>query len=184
MLLPWSYKSFFRLCQKDKSSASKVMFRQANNHCKWVLEAAKLAYTNKTKESITSQKLGSRDFWRIANNVLNKGKSAIPPLFNDPEVLSSSSDEAKKFAENFCKNSNFDDSGISLPVFPLRTNLKLHNISVILKIIKKVIMNLDLSKASGLDCIPVMTIKNCEVELCYILAELFSKCLKDSCFPD
>ena len=45
-------------------------------------------------------------------------------------------------------------------------------------------MNLDLSKASGLDCIPVMTIKNCEVELCYILAELFSKCLKDSCFPD
>ena len=99
-------------------------------------------------------------------------------------MLSSSSDEAKKFAENFCKNSNFDDSGISLPVFPLRTNLKLHNISVILKIIKKVIMNLGLSKASGLDCIPVMTIKNCEVELCYILAELFSKCLKDSCFPD
>ena len=28
-----------------------------------VLEAAKLAYANKTKESVTSQKLGSRDFW-------------------------------------------------------------------------------------------------------------------------
>ena len=46
-----------------------------------VVEAAKLAYANKTKESITSQKLGSWDFWQIANSVLNKGKFAIP-LFN------------------------------------------------------------------------------------------------------
>ena len=68
------------------------------------------------KESITSQKLGSWDFWQIANSVLNKGKSAIPPLFNGPEVLSSASDKAKLFAENFSKNCNLDDSGISLPV--------------------------------------------------------------------
>ena len=121
---------FFHLYQKDKSSDSKVKFRPACNCCKRVLEAAKFAYANKTKESITSQKLGSRDFWRIANSVLNKGKSAIPPLFNGPEVLSSASDKAKLFAENFSKNSNLDYSGISLPVFPSGTNLKLHNISV------------------------------------------------------
>ena len=78
---------FFHLYQREKSSDSKVKFRQASNHCKRVLEAAKLAYANKTRKSITSQKLGSRDFWRIANNVLNKGKSAIPPPFNDPVVL-------------------------------------------------------------------------------------------------
>ena len=121
---------FFRLYQREKSSDSKVKFRQASNHCKRVLEAAKLAYANKTKESITSQKLGSRDFWQIANSVLNKGKSATPPLFNRPEVLSSASDKAKLFAENFTLNSNLDDLGVSLPVFSSRTNLKLHNISV------------------------------------------------------
>ena len=70
------------LFQKDKSSESKVKFRQASNHCKRVLEAAKLAHANKTKESITSDKLGSCDFLRIANSVLNKGKCAIPPLLN------------------------------------------------------------------------------------------------------
>ena len=118
---------FFRLYQRERSSDSKVKFRQASNRCKRVLDAAKLAYANKTKESITSQKLGSRDFWRIANSVLNKGKSAIPPLFNGPEVLSSTSDKAKLFSENFSTNSNLDDSGISLPVFPSTTNLKLHN---------------------------------------------------------
>ena len=64
---------FFRLYQKDKSSDSKVKFRQASNRCKRALEAAKPAYANKTKQSITSQKIGSRDFWQIASSVLHKG---------------------------------------------------------------------------------------------------------------
>ena len=175
---------FFHLYQREKSSDSKVKFKQASNRCKRFLEAAKLAYANKTKESITSQKLGSRDFWRIANSVSNKGKSAIPPLFNWQEVLSSASDKAKLFAENFSVNSNLDDSDISLLVFPSRTNLKLHNISVTPKMVRKVVMNFDLSKVSGPDCIPVVVLKNCEPELSYILAELFDKCLKESCSPD
>ena len=99
-------------------------------------------------------------------------------------MFSSASDKAKLFAENFSLNSNLDDSGVSLPVFPSRTNLKLHNISVTPKMVRKVVMNLDLSNASGPDCIPVVVLKNCEPELSYILAELFNKCLKESCFPD
>ena len=82
-------------------------------------------------------------------------------------MLSFASDKAKLFAENFSKNSNIDDSGISLPIFPSRTNLKLHNISVTSKIVKKVMMNLDLSKASGSDCIPVVVLKNFEPEPTY-----------------
>ena len=50
--------------------------------------------------------------------------------------------------------------------------------------VKKVITNLDSSKASGPDCIPVVVLKNCEPELSYILAKLFNKCLKESCFLD
>ena len=45
-------------------------------------------------------------------------------------------------------------------------------------------MNLDLSKVSGPDCIPVVVLKNFEPELSHILAELFNKCLKESCFLD
>ena len=83
-------------------------------------------------------------------------------------MLSSTSDKAKLFAENFSNNSNFDDSVISLSLFPSKTYLKLH-ISVTPKMVKKVIMNLDLSKASGPDCIPVVVLKNCYPELSYIL---------------
>ena len=120
---------------------------------------------NKTKELITSQKLGSRDFWQIANSVLNKGKFAITPLFNGTEVLSSASDRAKLFVQNISKNSNLDDSGIFLPIFPPVNNLKLHNISITPKVIKKVIMKFDLSKASGPNCIPLVVLNNCQPKL-------------------
>ena len=110
----------------------------------------------------------------MSNSICNKGKSIIP----------SASDKATLFTENFSKNYNLDDLSIFLPVFPCRANLKLHNISVTPKTVKRDILNLDLSKASGSDCLPGMVLKNCEPELSHILAEPCNECLKEACFPD
>ena len=95
---------FFCLYQQYKLFESTLKFRQASNHYKRVLEAAKLAYSKK----ITCL-LGL-----LANcfSVLSKGKSTVPPQFNSPELLSSASDRAKLFAKNLSNNSNFDDLGI------------------------------------------------------------------------
>ena len=90
-------------------------------------------------------------------------------------MLSSASHKAKLFPKNFSKNSNLDDLSISLAVFPSKTNVKLHNVSITSKMVKKVIMNLYSSKASGPDCIPVVVLKNCECELSHILAEHFNE---------
>ena len=112
------------------------------------------------QEPFISQKLGSLGIWRIVNSVLNKGKSAIPSLFNSPMVLSFASDKAKLFAENFSKNYNLDDSSISLPDFFFWSNLTLHNISVSPKKVKMVIAILDLLKASDPDCILISVWKS------------------------
>ena len=85
-------------------------------------------------------------------------------------MLYSASDKAKLFTKNFSKNSDLHDSGISLPVFLSKTTLKLHNIPVTPKMVNKIITNIDLSKASGPDSIPVVALNNCEPELSYILA--------------
>ena len=89
-------------------------------------------------------------------------------------MLSSAPDRAKLFTKNFSKNSNLDDSEIFLPVFLYRTYLKLH-IFVPPKMVKKIITDLDFSRASGPDCIPVVVLRNCEPELSYILAETFNE---------
>ena len=62
LLLKFLEITFFCLYQQNKSSESNIKFRQANNLCKRVLEAAEHAYATKTKKSITSQKFGFWDF--------------------------------------------------------------------------------------------------------------------------
>ena len=47
-------------------------------------------------------------------------------LYFAVRVWSSASNKPKLFAKNVSKNSNLDDLGISLPVFPSRTDQKLH----------------------------------------------------------
>ena len=123
------------------------------------------------------QKVDSRGFLRIANSVLKKG-NLLYLLYSTAQRCCLQ----HLIKQNFSKNSNLNDSGISLPIFHSRTNLKLHNISVTCKIIKKDKANLVLSKASGPDSIPVVVLKNCDPELSYILAKLFNVCLKESCF--
>ena len=83
-------------------------------------------------------------------------------------MLSSASGKAKLFAKNFSKSSNLDDLGISLSVFFPRTNLKQHIISITLKMVEKVIVNLDLSKASGPNRISVVVLRNCELHIYWL----------------
>ena len=68
-------------------------------------------------EFIFFQSFFSRDLQRIANSPLNKDKSVLLPIFTGPGVLSTASDKAKLFSENFSKNFNLDDSCISLYLF-------------------------------------------------------------------
>ena len=126
---------------------SKAKFGQESNRYKRVLEAVTHVYANKTKESITSQKTGSRTFLQIANSVLYKGKSAIPPLFHGPEMLISASHKAKLLPEIFSDSSYLDDSGIFLPTFLPGINLKLLSIPIIPMIVPM---------KSSPDCISVL----------------------------
>ena len=50
--------------------------------------------------------------------------------------------------------------------------------------VEKVITNLVSSKASVIDCIQVLVLKNYEPELSYLLAELCNIYLKEYCFSD
>ena len=49
--------------------------------------------------------------------------------------------------------------------------------------VNRVRTNLDSSKASDLDCVPVVVLKNFEPDVSHVLAELFNMFLKESCFP-
>ena len=94
----------------------------------------------------------------------------------------SATDKAKLFAKNFSKNFNLHDSGISLPVFPSRTNLKLHHISVIPTMVKKIIVNLILQKHQVLIVFQWCSLKT--VSLNSHIDEHFNMLVEESCFLD
>ena len=74
--------------------------------------------------------LGTREFWRITNSVMNRDKSSIPKIVNGPEILSSSLNKAHLFAKMFSSNSTLDDEGHPLPDFPTRTDIDLSKLKV------------------------------------------------------
>ena len=129
---------------------------------------------NKAKESVVSPRNFPLTILGKLPIVFSAKLNLLYLLCSTAQSCCLASDKAKLFAKNFSKNSNLDDSGISLPVFPSRTHLKLHNISVTPKIVKKVITNFDSSKTSSLDCMPVVVQKSCWCELSYVLVELFN----------
>ena len=115
-------------------------------------------------------KLGLGDFWRTAKIILRKGKFTLPPVFNAAKTRLFSSSKTNSCDENFSNNFNLDDSDIYLPVFPCGNNWKHYIIPITPKLVKKAIINFDLSKVPGPDCILVVIQKNCEPELSYVLA--------------
>ena len=116
--------------------------------CKRVFEAVKLACAYR-KGPITFQKLDSSDFWQTVNSILNKGKSVIPLLFNDTEVLSSIWRNIIRI--EFTDKNSLDNSTISVPASPPRTIPKLRNFPVTPKMVKHVLTDRNSSKASDPD---------------------------------
>ena len=93
--------------------AAAAAFHRARK-CHKVLRVAKISYAESVQARIEKERLGSREFWRITNKVLNLGKSPIPTIINGRKVISSSSDKAKLFASIFSSNSTLDELQPSL----------------------------------------------------------------------
>ena len=80
-------------------------------------------------ECITSKKPSSHDMTAAELLIVFSTKVNLLHFLclSAPKVLSSESDKAKLFAENFSKNFNLEHSDIYLHAFPSRTNLQLQN---------------------------------------------------------
>ena len=175
---------YFHRYQRSMTTTNLRLFRQARASCKRVLLTAKANYASHTRSLVSSQRLGTKDFWKICNRVLNKTKSSSTPLVNaDGSVSVSSDSKAQRLCDQFASNSTIRDAGVQLPSFPPRTQ---HSVSLPLissKRVQKLIFELDSSKASGPDSIPVTVLRHCAPELSAILSKMFNLSLKTCTFP-
>ena len=175
---------YFHRYQRSMSITNLRLFRQARASCKRVLSTAKANYASHTRHLVSSQRLGSKDFWKICSRVLNKSKSSSTPLVNvDGSVSVSSESKAQRLCDQFASNSTINDAGAQLPIFPPRTQHTVSLPQISSKRVQKLIFELDSSKANGPDSIPVTVLRHCAPELSSILSKIFNLCLKSSTFP-
>ena len=90
------------------------------NHLLCCTNRINLAHAAKTKESTTSQKIGSFGTFGELLIVFSTKENLLYLLYPTARrCCPLQSDEANLFAKNFYKNSNLDHFGIFLLVFPL-----------------------------------------------------------------
>ena len=107
----------------------------------------------KTKESVTSQTLGSRDFWQ---KLFSTKVNLLYLLYSTAQrncLLHFMNQNC--FLKTFLRTLIFMTL-VSLYLFSFAELMWNYHISITPKMVKKVIANLNSSKVSGLDCIPVV----------------------------
>lgn len=58
--------------------------RATYNHCKRILEDR---HAQLVQAKVENKSLGSHEFWKISNQILNKGKETMPTIINGPGVI-------------------------------------------------------------------------------------------------
>ena len=106
----------------------------------------------------------------------------MPPLFNGPDVFTSAKDKANLFAGKFSANSTLDDTLHSIPDFSAPTEQEIFSMKSTVRMVANTICELDVAKATDPDCILSYVLKLCSPELSPVLAQMYNKCLFESCF--
>ena len=133
----WLSRFCFCWTSNFSTHLKSLEFRQASNHWKRVLEAAKLAvFSLKQTSPSLPRNLAFRTFGKLLIVFSTKVNLLVAPRCGLLHLIKQNC-LLKTFLITLILM-----MGISLSVFPSRTNPKLHNISITTKMVEKVIMNL------------------------------------------
>ncbi|CAH2009755.1 unnamed protein product [Acanthoscelides obtectus] len=151
--------------------------RQANvesrNKYKAAVRNAKNQHDIKVRHRVMAQRNGSRSFWTLAKQIeKNFSHSSLPPLTGeDGTIVFNSKAKAEVLAKIFAANSTMDiPPNAQVPSIE-RVPYTMREVTFRHKTVRRVLLLLDINKASGPDLIPAIVLKRCAPELAPISYE-------------
>ena len=137
---PYSHRNhYFNQYHWNATPENKKLFCHSRNHCR---------ESSKMRDPIIPKQLGSRDFRRICNSILNRGSHPYL-LFLMAQWSWQHLMTKLTSARNFSCNSILDDGSQQLPYFPSRTEQRVSSQNITAKMVSHAIYDLDASKATG-----------------------------------
>ena len=169
--------------QSSPSAVTHASFNSARNRCTSRLRKKKFSFIKRKTEILNSSPT-EKNFWSLANKILNNFcKSNFPPLIRpDGSIACSPAEKATLFGSLFSSNSSVDDSlAPEPPTLPLSNPMPMPIIST--RKVRRVLTSLKTGKASGPDQIPAWFLKEFAAEIAPVLCRLFRLILSTCIYP-
>ena len=150
------------------------------------LGSCKGKYYENIPKKICSKATAPKYYWSLLKTMLNDKKvPCIPPIFHDNKFITDFSKKADLFNSFFAKQCSIIENNSVLPssTNPI-THQYLANIEFTKDDIKRIICNLDPTKAHGHDMISIHMLKMSSNAIIEPLSKIFKNCLKCGIFPD
>ena len=150
------------------------------------LGSCKGKYYENIPKKLCSKATAPKYYWSLLKTMLNDKKVPwIPPIFHDNKFITDFSKKADLFNSFFAKQCSINENNSVLPssTNPI-THQYLANIEFTKDDIKRIICNLDPTKAHGHDMISIHMLKMSSNAIIEPLSKIFKNCLKCGIFPD
>ena len=103
---------------------------------------------------------GSKNFWSFVKQMKNTASQTIPTLLSNDEIFTNPVDKANLFADLFASNSNLPDSSQPPPELE-RVSCTMPEIHFRTRVVKRVLLGLNVNKSTGPDGISAQVLKKC-----------------------
>ncbi|CAH2019809.1 unnamed protein product [Acanthoscelides obtectus] len=159
---------------------------ESRNKYNEAVRNAKNQHDIKVRHREMSQRNGSRSFWTLAKQIeKNFSHSSLPPLTcQDGTIVFDSKAKAEVLAKIFAANSTMDvPTNAQVPSIQ-RVPHTMREVTFRHKTARRVLLSLNINKASGPDLIPPIVLKRCAAELAPVLSRLFQISYESGTFPE
>lgn len=192
---PWITCHIKNLIRKRKRNFRK--FKRTSNNCFWEnyktfrnqtvseIRKSKQDYYNKLDMLLSTETTNTKLFWKTAKQVLNLGKSSnnIPTLILNNEYAENSPQKANMLNSYFISQATVSDDNKPLPQLIIPSQYSLQSVKIPSQDVKDVLLNLNITKASGPDLISPRLLKEGAEILATPLTTVFNRSLEYCYFP-
>ena len=178
-------KRTFRKYKKTKFIALWEKYKKLRNMVVNEIRKSKTAYFEKLENSINSDSVDPKMFWKASKSLLktNKKSYTIPSLFSDGRYAETDEEKANILNDFFAAQSIVNDENKDLPPLRSVTHTHLQTIRFTRQDVKDVLLNLKVSKACGPDLISPRLLKEGADVLAMPLSLLFNFLITCGYFP-
>ena len=178
-------EKYFKLKNKTNDEVHIEMYKHKRSLAKNAFRQARKQYYDDLADKIIDPETTPKNYWKLVKSLFNNSKqSTIPTLFDNNSSYTNDKDKADLLNDYFIAQSTLPASNIPLPPFTYLTDARLGRIVILPQDVKKVLLNLNTSKAIGADKISNKLLKECAESLCIPLAEIFQQSLDEGIYPD